>query len=140
MSLPHGLPFGGLSVYPTLTLLLVWRSRQEGFSLSELLAYRRNKLGVDLGLGVATSIGIALFAAITAIVLSEISPEVADSLLKHANDSLAMHTPVWFIAWSALVTPLGAAIVEELTYRGYALPRLMSARLTPALAIWLTSV
>ena len=39
-----------------------------------------------------------------------------------------------------LITPLGAALVEELTYRGYALPRLTAARLTPGLALWLTSL
>src|SRR2546429_7165563 len=47
-------PFwGSLAVYPIVTVLLVWRSRQEGFSLGELLASRRGKLGIDhrLGLG-----------------------------------------------------------------------------------------
>jgi len=134
-------PFwGSLFVYPILALLLIWRSRQEGFSLGELLAVRRSKLGIDLGLGLAISIGIALFAAITAVVVSEVFPEVGESLLRHANDSLALPVPAWFIAWSLLVTPLAAALVEELTHRGYALTRLMAGRLTPALAIWLTSL
>src|SRR5439155_22535482 len=40
-------PFwGSLSVYPLLTLLLVWRSRQEGFSVGELLSYRPSKLAL----------------------------------------------------------------------------------------------
>src|SRR2546421_12780707 len=47
-------PFwGSLAVYPILTVLLVWRSRQEGFSVRELLSYRPSKLGIDVGLGVA---------------------------------------------------------------------------------------
>jgi len=134
-------PFwGSLSVYPILTLLLVWRSRQEGFGLGELLAYRPSKLGIDLGLGLAISIGTAVFAAISAVIMSEISPEVGESLLRHANDSLRIPVPAWFIAWTVLVTPLGAALVEELTYRGYALPRMTAARLTPGLALWLTSL
>ena len=134
-------PFwGSLSVYPFLTLLLVWRSRREGFGLGELLAYRPSKLGIDVGLGLAISIGTAVFAAISAVIMSEISPEVGESLLRHANDSLRIPVPAWFIAWTVLVTPLGAALVEELTYRGYALPRMTAARLTPGLALWLTSL
>jgi len=134
-------PFwGSLSVYPLLTLLLVWRSRQEGFSVGELLSYRPSKLGIDVGLGVAISIGTAVFAAISAVIMSEISPEVGESLLRHANDALAIPMPTWFIAWAVLVTPLGAALVEELIYRGYAQPRLIAARLTPGLAVWLPSL
>src|SRR6266853_3849543 len=38
-------PFwGSLAVYPIVTVLLVWRSRQEGFSLGELLASSRANL------------------------------------------------------------------------------------------------
>ena len=106
----------------------------------ELLAYRPSKLGIDLGLGLAISIGTAVFAAISAVIMSEISPEVGESLLRHANDSLRIPVPAWFIAWTVLVTPLGAALVEELAYRGYALPRMTAARLTPGLALWLTSL
>jgi len=108
--------------------------------LGELIRYRPSNLGIDLGLGVAISIGTAVFAAISAVIFSEISPEVGESLLRHANDSLAIPMPPWFIAWTVLVTPLAAALVEELTYRGYALPRLTAARLTPGLAVWLTSL
>ena len=132
--------WGSLSVYPSLILILVWRHRQEGFSFGELLAIRRSKLGVDLSLGLAISLGIALFAALAAVLMSEIYPEIGESLLRHANDSLAIPLPAWFFAWSVLVSPLGAALVEELTYRGYALPRLTAARLTPGMALWLTSL
>src|SRR6184192_3081585 len=45
--------WGSLSVYAILALFLVWRSRQEGFGLGELLAYQPRKLGIDLGLGIA---------------------------------------------------------------------------------------
>src|SRR5205823_49982 len=100
-----------------------------GFSFGELFAIRRSKLGLDLSLGLAITIGIALFAALAAVVMSEIYPEIGESLLRHANDSLAIPLPAWFFAWSVLVSPLGAALVEELTYRGYALPRLTAARL-----------
>src|SRR2546430_7869628 len=59
-------PFwGSLSVYPILALLLVWRSRREGFGLGELLAYRPSKLALDLRLCLATSTRAALLAALT---------------------------------------------------------------------------
>src|SRR5256886_11125652 len=89
-------PFwGSLSVYPTLTLLLLWRSPQEGFGLGELLAYRPSKLGIDLGLGLAISIGTAVFPAISAVIMSEISPEGGESLPPHSNDPPRIPVPSW---------------------------------------------
>ncbi len=132
--------WGPLSVYAPLIFLLVWRSRLDGLTLSELLRYRRSKLGIDLTLGVAIGIGMAFSAAIIGALATEVFPEIGDSLLYHADASKTIPLPAWFFAWSVLVTPLGAALVEELTYRGYALPKLLAARLKPGTAIGLTSL
>jgi len=134
-------PFWGtLSVYVVLTALLFWRIRREGRALPEMLAYDSGKLGTDLLLGVAVAVGIALFAAISATVVSEVFPEIGDSLLQHANESTTIPLPAWFFGWSVLITPLAAASVEELAYRAYALPRLLAAGLKPATAIGITSL
>jgi membrane protease YdiL (CAAX protease family) len=46
-----------------------------------------------------------------------------------ASASTAINTygvPVWVFWWSAIILPFSAGNAEELTYRGYALPRFVA--------------
>ena len=101
-------------------LLLAWRVRREGIRLRDLLTgFERRRVGRDLLEG-----GGILLASLAVYGTLERQPPFGS-------------LPLWAAFYSVFVWPILWAITEELTYLGYALPRLeaLSGRAWLAVAI-----
>lgn len=98
--------------------LLAWLIRREGIGVRSLLGPAAPRIPRDLliGLGLALALipAIAVSALITRLVYGDaLPPQIA-----------VVDLPLPAAIYSVLVWPLGWAVVEQLTYLGYALPRL----------------
>jgi hypothetical protein len=129
------------SVYGTLIDLgclglLVWLTRREGIRLSDLIAFSKSKLKTDIpiGLGIfmivfpVTIIGGGMLAQLIAYgSLNPVFPEatyIRSLPLLGVLYSRILFWPVW-------------SVTEELTYNGYALPRLKAITRSPWLSVGL---
>jgi Type II CAAX prenyl endopeptidase Rce1-like len=126
------------TVYGTLIdlgclLALAWLTRREGLRLRDLLNWQRAKLAWDiwwclplyllyaaLGIGGAFLAGLLLYGATP--------PNPIGGL------------PFWAMIYTITVWPWVWGIVEEMTYQGYALPRLEALTGRPWLAVLLTGL
>lgn len=99
-------------------LLLIWLTRREGIGLKDLIGINKNRLGRDIGIGIGLLflIAVLLYGGLTLSALliykSPLPPE------------LPFTPPLWTAWFAVLIFPFTVGIIEELTYRGYALPRL----------------
>ena len=108
-------------VYGTLVdvgciVLLVWLTRREGIRLFDLGNYRRKGWLRDVGLGVGMFILLTPFSVgvtYAAMALFQFSPPESGIVL-----------PTWATLYSLIIWWVIWAPVEDLTYAGYALPRL----------------
>jgi membrane protease YdiL (CAAX protease family) len=98
--------------------LLVWLTRREGIRLFDLISFQRQRLGRDMLLGVGL---IPLF-----IILAVAWGIIAGILIYGATPAPAIMVPLplWGALYSLIVWPFIWAFAEEMTYQGYALPRL----------------
>jgi membrane protease YdiL (CAAX protease family) len=98
--------------------LLVWLTRREGIRLFDLISFQRQRLGRDMLLGVGL---IPLF-----IILAVAWGIIAGLLIYGATPAPAIMVPLplWGTLYSLIVWPFIWAFAEEMTYQGYALPRL----------------
>ena len=98
--------------------LLARLARREGIRLLDLISFQRPHLGRDLLLGVGFIV-LYLFLAIGGGILFGI-------LIYGASPAPAVMVPLplWGTLYSLIVWPLIWAFAEEMTYQGYALPRL----------------
>ncbi len=97
--------------------LIGWSMRREGARLRDLLGVDRAGLGRDLLLG------LGLFAV--AMPLAVLGQVVCGILLYGGAPPSALGvTPMWAAWYGVLIFPIIWGVTEELTYRGYALPRL----------------
>ncbi len=111
-------------------LLLIHFTRQEGLRLRDLLGpFRRERwlregllgLGLFVGLAVIFQVG-ALLGMLAVYGPGIFDPEQAATM---GSDMAFVQPPLWVFWWSLLVLPVSVAFVEQMTYQGYALPRLV---------------
>jgi len=134
----HPTPFQAAApwwpVYGTLIdigslILLVRLARKEGIRLTDIINFQRSLLGRDLLL--------ALGFLVLFFILGGVGTTFTTLLVYGAAPVPAtmVPLPLWGGFYSLLVWPIIWAIAEELTYTGYALPRLEVLSGRPWLAI-----
>lgn len=92
--------------------------RREGVHLFDLIGFQRQRLGKDLLLGV---VFIPLY------ILLAVAGGITSGLLIYGATPVPatmVPLPVWGALYSLIVWPIIWAFAEEMTYQGYALPRL----------------
>jgi uncharacterized protein len=105
--------------------LMFWLTRREGIRLLDLIGLVKSKLKTEIPLGLGLFIiifPVAIFGGgslAQLIVYGKIGPEFPESTFTHTLPLLALlYTRIlWWPIWSA---------TEEMTYNGYALPRLIA--------------
>ena len=99
-------------------VLLARLTRREGIRLVGLISFQRQHLGRDLLLGL---VFIVLF-----IILAVSGGIIFGPLIYGVNPAPAIMRPLplWGTLYSLLIWPIIWAFAEEMTYQGYALPRL----------------
>ncbi|MBW2566065.1 MAG: CPBP family intramembrane metalloprotease [Deltaproteobacteria bacterium] len=123
----HPTPFQAAApwwpVYGTLIdigclVLLARLAHKEGIRLWDLINFQRQRLGRDLLLGLGVGISI--------VTLSFVGFIIFDPLIYGATPAPIPHgaLPLWGVLYALLVWPIIWGLAEELTYQGYALPRL----------------
>jgi membrane protease YdiL (CAAX protease family) len=151
--LGHPSPFASAlylsNVYTTLVadipcvLALVWLMRREGGRLRDLFGRGRNVM-VDLLLGVGLGLGlmVGFYATnlLAALIVYGPSYFQTSSPATPAIPVDPFHLPAVAYWWAALILPFSAGLVEELAYRGYALPRLIAATRSRWLGVTLMSL
>jgi hypothetical protein len=111
--------------------LLVWRSKVEDFDLKQMIGFHRHLLVRDLVTGVAWAVllgGLLLSGVFAVIFLLHGTNGFANLesvFIGNANFSFPL--PAWMAVVSAVAFPLLNPLVEELHYRGYTQPRLVTA-------------
>ncbi len=115
-------------------LLLAWLMRREGLQLRDLIGFDRHRLGRDLliGLGlivVFIPLGLAINLLSSTIVYG--TPQPPPSVYT---------PPLGVFWWAVLVVPVTVGFMEEMTYRGYALPRLEALTGRSGLALLIMSL
>jgi len=99
-------------------ILLVKLTRREGIRLIDLINFQRERLGRDLLLGLGLTVLFIILAMIGGMVAG---PLIYGSIPVPA---IMVPLPLWGTLYSLLIWPLIWAFAEELTYQGFALPRL----------------
>ena len=99
-------------------VLLAWLARKEGIRLVDLISFERRPLGRSLLLGLGFIV-LYLFLAVA-------GGMVVGRLIYGAGSptDVMVPLPLWGSLYALIVWPLIWAFAEEMTYQGYALPRL----------------
>ncbi len=105
--------------------LLFWLTRREGIHLLDLVGLVKNKLKTEVPLGLGLFIiifPVVIFGSgslAQLIVYGQIGPEFPKNTFMHTLPLLALFYSriLWWPIWS---------VTEEMTYSGYALPRLIA--------------
>ena len=127
------------SVYGTLIALgclglLLWLTRREGIRLGDLIAFSRNKLKTDIPLGLGifiivfpiTVFGGGMLARL--IAYGSLNPVLPEATFIRV-------LPLLGVLYSRLLFWPLWSVTEELTYNGYALPRLKAITRSPWLSV-----
>jgi uncharacterized protein len=104
-------------------ILLLWLTRREGIRLADLIGIQRKKLRRDILIGIGILVVMFPVVMIGGALLSGL---IVYGTLQPAQTAVLMARPlplwaalysrtIWWLIWSA---------TEEMTYNGYALPRL----------------
>lgn len=122
-------------------LLLAWLLRREGKRLRDLIGFRRNGLARDvlIGVGLFVVLGVAFFVASALGALIVYGPAAFDPNASQGK-FFSYDPPLWVLWWATLVLPLTVAFAEEMTYRAYALPRLVALTGKPWVGVVIMSV
>jgi membrane protease YdiL (CAAX protease family) len=109
-------------------LLLIWLTRREGIRLRDLVGRGRN-IALDVLWGPLLAIPLLILFSLANALAALIVYGPLAFTASSASASTVINTygvPVWVFWWSAIILPFSAGIAEELTYRGYALPRFVA--------------
>lgn len=99
--------------------VLVAALRREGMTLLSLVGrFRFSDLSWGLLLFVIVAIGFVIATYIVNLIVYQGPPPV--------DVSSSPHVPLWIALWSIVVLPVTVAIAEELLYRAYLQPRLIT--------------
>lgn len=115
--------------------LLLWRARAEGFQIGALVDFQRSRFLRDLAGGALwwMVLGVLLYAGIFAIVfvIQQFSGFTLAQIFAGGGAAPSFALPQWltviYAIIAAVIFPILNPPVEELTYRGYAQPRLIAA-------------
>ena len=113
--------------------LLARLARQEGIRLFDLISFQRQRLGKDLLIGVGF---IPLF------IILAVAGGITTGLLIYGTTpapATMLPLPLWGTLYSLIVWPIIWAFAEEMTYQGYALPRLEALSGRACLAVIIVS-
>lgn len=99
-------------------ILLAWLVRREGIRLFDLISFQRQYLGRDLLLSVGVFVLFIIPAAIGGIIFTQLIYGATPPPSPFGT------LPLWGALYALLIWPIIWAITEEMTYLGYALPRL----------------
>jgi len=104
--------------------LLIILLKREGKTLFSLLSFNRRKIFADVLIG----LGLFLFVFPLAMAIGSISSSILvyGSLQPNLPDGAYIRElPLWAVLYSRIVWWVIWAFTEELTYQGYALPRIL---------------
>jgi Type II CAAX prenyl endopeptidase Rce1-like len=113
--------------------ILVFLTRREGIRLLDIVGYNKRLLPRDLLLSIAFFLIMFLAnaggAAFSSLVLYGVFPPAIP-------DAFSRHLPMWGVIYSRCFYWIPQAFAEELTYQGYALPRMqgLMKKTWPAIA------
>ncbi len=133
-----------LALYPIMLLVLIAALHREGKTLKDLLNHGSKPLGKEILLGIGIAILAPIVNAIVGFPLNFLiyTPEQIQQFSESMQSGgIAVATmPIWFYLFSLLIQPLAAGIIEELVYRGYALPRLAALTGKKWLAVFISAL
>jgi membrane protease YdiL (CAAX protease family) len=103
---------------------LLWFTRQEGLRLRDLISFNRRFLGRDLLLGVGIFVVGFPLTIIGGTMLASWLVFGTTQAPLYAGELTGRVLPLWAMLYSASIWWMIWSLTEELTYNGYALPRL----------------
>jgi hypothetical protein len=105
--------------------LLVWFTRREGIRLVDIIGLNRRKIGRDI------LIGLGILVVASPLVM--IGGSILSGLVVYGNaqpvlpaEVMSKALPLWAALYSRVLWWPLWSVVEEMTYNGYALPRLQA--------------
>lgn len=99
-------------------VLLARLARKEGIRLIDLISFQRQRLGRDLLLGMGLGVLMVTLLIVGGIIFGPLIYGASPAPIPFSP------LPLWGALYALLVWPIIWAIAEEMTYQGYALPRL----------------
>lgn len=122
-------------------LLLAWLVRREGMRLRDLLGIDRRHLLRDILLGLGLMIVLIIVFYVTTIISYVITygPNFFETVMAQFG-STSSNKPMFVLWWSTLILPLSVGFIEEMTYRGFVLPRLVAITKHAWLAVLIMSI
>jgi membrane protease YdiL (CAAX protease family) len=110
--------------------LLIWRGNLEDFNLKQAIGFHWRLLWRDLAMGVALSLllGMLMLSGVFTVIFLLHSTNGFANLesVFVGNADFSFPLPAWLAVVSAVAFPLLNPLVEELHYRGYTQPRLIT--------------
>jgi membrane protease YdiL (CAAX protease family) len=119
---------------------LFWLVRREGLRLADLLNFDRRRLGRDVLLGLALLIPVFPITIIGGTLLASWLVFGTLEAPMYAGELTGRVLPAWGVVYSLSLWWLVWSPTEELTFNGYALPRLAALTRSPWLAVVLVGV
>lgn len=122
--------------------LLLWRARVEHFRLDDLIRIDRRHIVKDVLIGLGLALLFLALLQISSILAMLIvyGPNVFSQSAANSTANNFGMPPMWVMWWSLLVLPITVGVMEELVYRGYALPRLETATKSRWLSLLIVSL